>query len=296
MRKYIVFITIILLLVSAINLDANQSKSNKIKKEICITFDELPAAMGFKEVDKGAINYLILQTLKKYEVKATGFVVGDRIGDSFDILGQWLNDGHKLGNMTFSNQDLHQLNEEQFIEDIINGSNALETMLKGFGQKRRYFRYPYLHYGMDVGAKEEVKFYLDDHQYYIGHATVVIDDYLYNLSLEKIGQTPDSAQFENLLNEYINYVLDEIEISEQLSKKVLKRPCKQIIRLTANRLNAVYLDEMLGAIKEMGYKFISLDEALKDNLYRKEEAYFGSRGVSYIRMLMESDTDYLPAE
>lgn len=278
------------------NLEANQSKSKNSNKEICITFDELPASTGFKEVDKSAINYLILQALKKYEVEATGFVVGDRIGDSFDILGQWLNDGHKLGNMTFTNQDLHQLNAEQFIEDIISGSNALKTMLKGFGQKRRYFRYPFLHYGMNVDVKEEVKFYLDDNQYYIGHATVVIDDYLYNLSLEKMGLTPDSAEFENLLNEYINYVLDEIENSEQLSKMVLKRPCKQIIRLTANRLNAVYLDEMLGAIKDMGYTFISLDQALEDNLYRKEEAYFGSRGVSYIRMLMESNADYLPAE
>jgi len=296
MKKNIVLIIILLSLTAVFNLGADQSKSKNTNREICITFDELPASMGFKEVDKNAINYLILQALKKYEIEATGFVVGDRIEDSFDILGQWLNDGHKLGNMTFSNQDLHQLNAEQFIEDIINGSNVLEPMLKGFGQKRRYFRYPFLHYGMNVGVKEEVKFYLDDNQYYIGHATIVIDDYLYNLSLEKMGLTPDSTEYENLLNEYINYVLDEIEISEQLSRTVLKRPCKQIIRLTANRLNAVYLDEMLGAIKDMGYKFITLDQALQDNLYRKEEAYFGSRGVSYLRMLMESDTDYLPAE
>ena len=271
-------------------------KKKKTSREICITFDELPASQGFGEVDRNAVTYLLLQALKKYDVKATGFVIGERIEDSYDILGQWLNDGHRLGSMTYSNQDLHQLGIEQFIGDIAAGHDALETMLSGFGQKKRYFRYPYLHYGNTVESKRQVKLYLEQYNIIPVHATVVIEDYLFNLSLEKLGKVPDSAAFEELMNEYINHVLDEVERSERLSKEVLKRSCRQILRLKANRLNAVYLDEMLTALKEMGFKFITLDRTLKDKLYSAPEAYFGARGVSYLEMIKQSDADLLPAQ
>lgn len=274
-----------------------QNKSpKKANKRICLTFDELPAAQSFTDVDREAVTYLLLETMKKHEVKAAGFVVGNQIEDSFDVLGSWLNSGHVLGNMTYSNQDLHELGIEQFIVDIQGCGDALETMLEGFGQKKRYFRYPFLHYGVDAEAKKQVKLFLDAHDYIVAHATIVIEDYLYNLSLEKMGKFPDSAQFEGLLNEYVNHVLDEIERMEMVSQTVLGRQCRQILRLKANRLNAVFLDEMLTAIKDMGYTFISLDEALQDELYEIPEAYFGARGVSYIEMIEFSDPDHIPAE
>ncbi len=271
-------------------------KGKKSSKQICITFDELPVAISFGDVDRSAITYLILETLKKHKVKAAGFVVGNQIEDSFDILGEWLNNGHILGNMTYSNQDLHELGIEQYIADIAAGDKALETMLGGFGQKKRYFRYPYLHYGIDAEQKRQVKLFLDEHDYIIAHATILIEDYLYNLSLEKMGKFPDSAEYDILLNEYVNHVLDEIERMESVSQQVVTRPCRHIMRLKANRLNAVFLDEMLTQIEKMGYQFITLDKALSDKFFDAPEAYFGSRGISYIEMIQHSDPDHLPAE
>jgi len=300
MRRYCVIGLFALLLSATVTGAAAQNKgTGKAKKkagEICITFDELPASQAFGEVDREAVTYLLLQALKKHNVKAAGFVVGQQIGGSYDILGQWLNDGHLLGSMTLSNQDLHQLGIEQFISDISAGHEAMETMLAGFGQKKRYFRYPFLHYGNTVESKRQVKLYLEEYNITPVHATVVIEDYLFNLSLEKMGKLPDSAAYEDLMNEYINHVIDEIEKSKRLAKEVLKRSCRHILRLKANRLNAVYLDEMLTALEGMGYKFISLNRALKDDLYSAPEAYFGPRGVSYIEMIKQSNMDLLPAE
>ena len=42
--------------------------------------------------------------------------------------------------------------------------------------------------------------------------------------------------------------------------------------------------------------FITLKEALKDEVYSKTEAYYGTRGIGYIDMLRQSDPDLLPAE
>ncbi|UCG62899.1 MAG: polysaccharide deacetylase family protein [Candidatus Zixiibacteriota bacterium] len=291
-----VLLMVLILTAAAPVFGQGESSGKKITRYMCVTFDELPAAKSFDDVDREAVTYLILQTLKKHDVPAVGFVVGNQIEDSFDILGEWLNNGHALGNMTYSNQDLHELGIEQFILDIQAGEDALRTMLEGFGQKKKYFRYPYLHYGDGAEAKKHVKLYLDENDYITVHATIVIEDYLYNLTLEKMGKVPDSAEFEVLLNEYVNHVLDEIERMEMISQTVLDRPCRHILRLKANRLNAVYLDEMLTAIEDMGYVFISLDEALKDDLYDTLEAYFGARGVSYLEMIQFSDPDHIPAE
>jgi len=294
-------ISVTLLLLVAIVLGAQtglaqKGAKKKSSKEICITFEQLPVAESFGEVDREAITYLILDALQRHKVKAAGFVVGVRIQKGYDILGRWLNDGHTLGSMTFTNQDYNNLGIEPFLSDINHGIGAIEPILSGFGQKWRYFRFPFLHYGATVEAKKQARLYLEDKDVTIVHATVVPEDYLYNLSFEKLGKRPDSADYERLLNEYVNHVLDELERVERLALKLVNRPVKQILLLRANRLNAVYLDDLLTALTDQGYKFISLQKALKDKVYSKAEAYYDSKGVGYLDMIWMSDPDLLPAE
>jgi len=271
-------------------------KGKKATKEICITFDELPVAESFTDVDRVAITDAILDALKLHEIKAAGFVVGSRIGNSYDLLGKWLNNGHRLGNLTYSHQDFHEMDAETFLGDVVSGSDAIETMLSGFGQKKRYFRYPFLHYGNTVDKKRQAKSFMKEYGINVVHATVVVEDYLYNMTVEKSGGELDSADYDLLLSEYITHVLDEVVRAENLAREIVKRPCHQILQLRANQLNALVLDELLMALEEDGYKFVSLDEALKDKLYDAPEAYFGMRGVGYLDMLKLSNPDVLPAQ
>jgi len=290
------FLIIALIALCVLALTPAADAKNKKPKQICLTFDELPAARSFGEVDREAINYLLLDALKRHEVKATGFVVGDQIEDSYDILGQWLNGGHHLGNLTWSGQDYNQLGPEQFIADIQKGTRALEPMLAGFGQKQRYFRFPYLHYGDTVERRRAVSLFLEDQGHTICPASVVPEDYLYNLNLIKLGKIPDSAKYEQLLNDYINHVLDELERVERLANNQIGRSVKHVLLLRANRLNAVYLDELLLALKDSGYEFITLDVALKDKVYQMPEAYYGLKGLGYLDMIDQSNPDLIPAE
>jgi peptidoglycan/xylan/chitin deacetylase (PgdA/CDA1 family) len=268
----------------------------KATKEICITFDELPVAESFTDVDRVAVTDAILEALKQHQVKGAGFVVGSRIGNNYDLLGKWLNDGHRLGNLTYSHQDFHEMDAETFLADVVAGSDAIETMLSGFGQKKRYFRYPFLHYGNTVDKKRQAQSFMEEYGINIAHVTVVVEDYLYNLTVEKSGGELDSADHDQLLSEYITHVLDEVARAEGLAREIVQRPCHQILQLRANQLNALVLDELLTALEENDYKFVSLDEALKDKLFDAPEAYFGMRGAGYLDMLKLSNPDLLPAE
>ncbi len=296
LSRMLVVLFALLVGVATVVAQGTKKSDQKATKKIAITFDEVPAARTFGDVDREALAYLILGALKKHEVKATGFVVGNQIEDSFDILGQWLNEGHTLGNMTFTGQDYNGLTPEQFVRDIRKGAEELEPMLAGFGQKKRYFRYPYLHYGNTEERRDAVERILEDKGYVISPATVIPEDYLYNLSLGKLGKRPDSAKFEQLLNDYVNHVLDELERQEQLAKQVVGRSIRHILLLRTNRLNAVYLDELLTALEAEGYTFVTLDYALKDKVYREAEAYLDLKGVSYLEMIINSDPDHIPAE
>jgi len=277
---------------------SDKSKVSKPKSDIriCISFDELPASESFNIRNQSETLNMIMDSLKSHNVKAAGFVIGKNIEGDYDLLGKWLNDGHRLGNMSYSLSDLHEIGIEQFLIDIRKGDEALETMLSGFGQKPRYFRYPYLHYGKDQKTREYVSDFLEDQGITVIHTTVVVEDYLYNLSLQKLGDEPDSNAIIQLLNEYINHVIDQVERSNALSKKLLGRSCRHILQLKANRLNALFLGELLTAFEKEGYTFITLDNAVKDKLYDMPDAYFGSRGVGYLDMINQSDPDFLPAK
>jgi peptidoglycan/xylan/chitin deacetylase (PgdA/CDA1 family) len=289
-------VMVLAMLVPTASFAQSDSKKKTPKKEICLTFDELPEAASFGESDRNAIAYLTLQTLKSYEIKAAGFVVGERVGTSFDILGQWLNEGHTLGNMTYSNQDLNEIGIENFIENIRLGGEAIEQMIEGFGQKKHYFRYPFLHYGDNVETKRQIEMYLEHMDYSVAHATVIPEDYLYNLTLEKLGKVPDSIAFWSLMNEYVNHVIDEVERQEAMAMELMGRPVRQILLLHFNRLNAVFLEEIILALKDIGYEFVTLDRALADDVYTMPEGYFEGRGVSYLEMVIKSNPDMLPAQ
>jgi len=273
----------------------HKSSKQTVKKEICISFNELPVAESFAEEDPELVMRPILDTLNAHKVRAVGFVVGHSIGKAYDLFGEWLNSGHRLGSITYSHSDFHEMGIEQFIKDIKAGAEALETMLSGFGHKPRFFRYPFLHYGKDVNSRRQVSLFLEDRNIVVVHTTVVVEDYLHNLGLQKLGSVPDSAALDQLLNEYVNHVLDQIEEAEALSKKLLGRNCCHILQLSANRLNALFLGEMLTAISKAGYSFVTVDHALKDPVYTTPQAYFGTRGVGYLDMIDQSDPDLLPA-
>jgi len=266
------------------------------QKQICITFDELPAARSFDEVDRVGINRQLLDALKKHGVKATGFVVGEQIEGAVDILGEWLNQGHRLGNQTLSGQDYNELSPEQFIGDIRRGADVLEPMLAPFGQKKRYFRFPFLHYGDTPQRRKAVGPFLKDHKYVVAPATVLPEDYLFNLNLLKLGRQPDSAKFNQLMNDYLNNVIDELERVERLGQNLVGRRVRQILLLRANQLNAAFLDDLLKALEDSGYEFIPLDDALKDQVYSMPEGYYGLKGLGYLDMIQQSDPDLMPAE
>ena len=263
--------------------------------KICITFDDLPVVRVHERAERLKITDQILSALDEYKVKAAGFVIGDNIEGDYDILSSWLEAGHVLGSHTYSHPDINEVPIGLYIRDIEKGQEAIEEVLHEAGQDRRYFRYPYLHYGLTYDAKKAVTDYLEKEGYWVAHVSIDTDDFAFNLQFEKIYQSADSIELLQLGIEYIDHILERIQEAEELSKELMGRQIKHILLLHANRINGYFLRDLLGEIADQGYEFISLGDALSDPVYRVQESYTGPKGISHLERLMYTDPDLLPA-
>jgi len=274
---------------------AGDGKKKKTDQRICITFDNLPAERNYSHEERAEINEKILTALKNHKANAAGFVIGDNVEGDWKILVDWLEAGQTLGFMTSSGQDVDNVPVDMFLADITKGKEMIEDFIESYKQEGRYFRFPFLHYGETPEEKKRIAKFLNDYDIKIAHATVVTEDFVYNLSLEKIVNSHDSLKIANFRDEYIAHILERLGYYESLAIDIMNRPIRHILQLRANRLNAMFLDDILTTLEEKGYKFISLGYALKDKVYKRPDGYYDNRGVSFLERIKYSDPDLIPA-
>jgi peptidoglycan/xylan/chitin deacetylase (PgdA/CDA1 family) len=101
------------------------------KKEIALTFDAGSDAIGIG----------ILDVLKKHKIKATFFLTGSWADKFPNYAKRIADEGHEIGNHTYSHPDASKTNTNIFIEDI---RKAEEAIKKATGiSPQPFFRFPY---------------------------------------------------------------------------------------------------------------------------------------------------------
>ncbi|MEG2984007.1 MAG: polysaccharide deacetylase family protein [Peptostreptococcaceae bacterium] len=106
-------------------------KGNEDKKMIALTFDDGPDEDFSPQ---------ILDILKKYEAKATFFVVGQKVGWNPDIVKRASEEGHEIGNHTFTHINICKSSTEQINNEI---NKTQEIIKEVTGKESEWFRPPY---------------------------------------------------------------------------------------------------------------------------------------------------------
>jgi hypothetical protein len=73
------------------------------------------------------------------------------------------------------------------------------------------------------------------------------------------------------------------EFYERMSRELFGREIAQTLLVHANALNADHFDRVAAMLKRRGYRFITLDEALKDKAYDHRDTYTGATGISWLQ-------------
>ena len=105
-----------------------------------------------------------MDVLKKYKVPATFFVVGANANVNTDLLGREFQEGHEIGNHTFSHPNIGNITDQQFILELDSTERLLEGIL---GRKTILFRPPYAE-DIEPETPDQVKplVFVSDRGYY----------------------------------------------------------------------------------------------------------------------------------
>ncbi|WP_128545516.1 polysaccharide deacetylase family protein [Larkinella soli] len=265
--------------------------SLQAQKQIVVTVDDLPTVSRFYRTpaDRMAMTRRLLHHFREYQVPAIGFVVSQwlyRDGapdpDQVAILKQWLEAGYELGNHTFAHKDLNRISIREYLDDVSGGEKITRDLVSRQGKPFRYFRHPFLRKGDTPGKKDSLERFLVQHQYREAPVTVDNSDYLFSLAFDKALLKGDTATAGEVGRQYLDYMTAVVGYYEAQTDSLFGRQIPQTLLIHANSINAHYFGELLRRLKNRGYSFISLEDALKDEAYRSEDRYVGRGGISWL--------------
>jgi peptidoglycan/xylan/chitin deacetylase (PgdA/CDA1 family) len=301
--------------------------------QIAITIDDLPLSFGndVSEEMQDSIIIKVLETLDKYNITASGFVIGTLV-DSTNVkyIEQFADAGHLVGNHTHSHYDFNRVSAKKYIEDIKIADSIICEILpeyrcdkvkkirafddyvavkvsknkylvypgldKNLDEQEviksekipkhrklfydnKYMRYPFLHYGDTQAKKDSVLNFLKDFGYKIAYSSVTSNDWSFHKRCVDAFNRGDWERIEKIGKQYVENVIRETNSSLEYTYQRVGRNIKHILITHMNLLNALFLDDVLKWYKENGWEFITLQEALSDEVYEWEDIYVGKIGI-----------------
>ncbi len=94
----------------------------------CVCTDEKKVALTFDDGPHYKYTEQILDILKKYGVKATFFVIGVNAEKYPQKVKRISDEGHEIGNHTYSHLNLKELDEKEIRQELIKGERIIEKI------------------------------------------------------------------------------------------------------------------------------------------------------------------------
>ena len=169
----------------------------------------------------------ILDVLKKHEVKAAFFLVGNYMEKNADLVRRMVAEGHTVGNHTMHHYDMSKLSDKAAFSKELTDLEELFRQVTG-KELPKYYRPP-------QGTYSESNLQMAKA---LGYKTV-----FWSLA-------------------YVDWNNDKQPTAEYAFSKLLPRTHKGAVVLlhSTSQTNAEILDELLTKWKEMGYRFESIDK------------------------------------
>jgi len=169
----------------------------------------------------------ILDTLKKHDVKAAFFLVGNYLQKNADLVRRMVDEGHIVGNHTMSHPDMSAITEKDAFQKELVG---LETLFKEITGKElpKYYRPP-----QGIYSEENLKMAKE-----LGYKTV-----FWSLAYK---------DWDNNKQPTAEYALGEVIAGSHNVAVILLHSTSQT--------NAEVLDELLTQWKAKGYRFETIDK------------------------------------
>jgi peptidoglycan/xylan/chitin deacetylase (PgdA/CDA1 family) len=284
---------LIIILLLSVSVSA---QTNKPSRRMTVTFDDLPYVaidqQGLPKARRATTE--ILRILKAHRVPVVAFVNEGHLQGAgaeegrIALLQQWVDAGMILGNHTFSHADLNTLTVEEFQKEIIEGEVVTRRLMQSHQPYQLYFRHPQTHTGDTQAKKQAIEDFLAAHGYKVTPHTIDSEDFVFNVGYLRALRNKDGATARRLREAYLNFTVAATEFAERFSSEIFGHEITQTLLVHANDINADCLDEMLRRFTARGYRFVTLDETMRDPAYQVKDTYVSKFGPTWLWRWMKS--------
>ncbi|MBC7901217.1 MAG: polysaccharide deacetylase family protein [Saprospiraceae bacterium] len=276
------------------------------QRTIAVTIDDLPVVSTRRDIkNRREITKKLLAHIKEAKVPAIGFVNenklfngAERDEEQIDLLRMWLDAELELGNHTFSHPSADAIEPEAYQADILRGEVITKELLKTKNTQIRFFRHPYLQTGSKMEVKNSIYEFLKVHNYIVAPVSIDNADWIFASAYDKAFDKGDKKLMKQIGDAYVPYMESKMDYWERQSVKLFGREISQTLLIHANFINSDYFDDLAKMLKKRGYKFVTLEESLKDEAYRLPDNFTRRAGISWLhRWALDRGKDFvLPNE
>lgn len=258
---------------------------------VAITFDDLPYASVPADDDAtlAAMTGRLLQHLQADAVPVVGFVNesrlyrdGNLVPARVDLLRNWIRAGFELGNHTYSHPSLNRMPLEAFQADVLRGEAVTRALMQDEGRPLRWFRHPFLHQGKTAEIRSAFQGFLAAHGYTAAPVTMNNAEWVFAVAYSRALAQGDQDAARQICAAYAPYMQAAFAQAERLALDLFGRAIPHVVVLHANSLNADCFGALAAMLKQRGYRFISLDDALRDSAYASPTGSSGLEGESWL--------------
>ncbi len=263
-------LSLLLLLIPAVGITGEA-------RRIALTFDDAPIRDGALLTGEARTEALIAALSEANVAQAGFFVTTQHLRDASSAarLRAYVAAGHVLGNHSHSHTWLSRSEVPDYVADL----DHAESLLAQFDGRRSWFRFPFLDEGKDPERRDRLREALAERG--LRNAYVTVDNYDWYLAARAdraaaAGQRIDRKALRRL---YVDMLVASAEFYDRMARETLGRSPAHVLLLHENDLVALFVADLVAALRERDWQIIGVDEAYADPIAEMQpDTVFNGQG------------------
>jgi peptidoglycan/xylan/chitin deacetylase (PgdA/CDA1 family) len=261
------------------------SQASEIKR-IALSFDDVPRkAGGFFTPDERAKE--LMAALDRAGVEQAAFFV--TTGNLELPYGQggearinaYVAAGHVIGNHSSTHPWLSRTPTEDYLKDL----DQAEQWLKGRPGYRAWFRFPYLDEGReDIEKRDALRLALQERGLMNAYVTVDNYDWYLDALASRARAERKPMDMDGLRKLYVETLVLTANFYDEMARQAIGRSPAHVLLLHETDLAALFVDDLVKALRDDGWTIVSMDEAYTDQIaaFEPDTSFLGGGRVAAI--------------
>jgi hypothetical protein len=199
-----------------------------------------------------------------------------------NIVRLWRDAGFEIGVGGFNHIWFYNTPYDRYVTNFEKNLLVVKEITDEKNLTPRYFSYPFLNTGKTAEDHERFEALLKTRGLNSVKYTFDNQEWMYSFAYDAARKENDVNAMREIRAQFLDYMAKMLRHFETYSKEMFNRDIAQTMVLTPSRLVVDASDALFGMIEKQNYRFVSMEEALRDEAYQTKAAHVDSEsGISW---------------